>query len=192
MCHNPRMLSIRLAMIASLLLFAACGKSDWPSEEERTLEQGHAPTPYTAAQIRDGCPSGRVCTFRIESDGGFSIVKRYRYLEADDQGVTIEASLEGSGPGGNQAPSKSRSNWRELQRHASFPADSTKISDQEVQTPAGTFQCMRYVVTTEEGGKTVVKYLDFARELPGMPVRMTLEYDGKQISTKTLISHGAE
>lgn len=186
------MLSIRLAMFPALLILAACGKSDWPSEKERTLEEGHAPTPYTAAQIRDGCPSGRVCTFRLDSAGGYSMIKRYRYLEADDQGVTIEASVEASGPGRSQAPSTSRSNWRELQRHASFPADSTKISDQEVQTPAGTFQCMRYVVTTEEGGKTVVKYLDFARELPGMPVRLTLEYDGEQVSTMTLISHGAE
>jgi len=191
------MLSLRLAMrpallMAALLMAAACGKADWPSEEERTLEEGHAPTPYTAEQIRDGCPSGRVCEFKIESAGGYEVTKRYRFFDADDHGVVIEATVLGPAAGGNQAPAKSRASWRELQSHASFPADSTQISNQQVETPAGTFQCMRYIVTTKEGGKTVTKYLDFARELPGMPVRMTLEYDGTKVSSMTLVSHGAE
>ena len=181
--------SIRMALLGALVTLAACGKSDWPGEEERTLEEGHAPTPYTEEQLRDGCPSGRVCVFEIESAGGFVIKKRYRYLDADEQGVTLEVAVEGPG---QKPASKSRATWRELRKHASFPKESTRIEEQMVETKAGTFECLRYIVTSEEKGKTVVKYLDFARELPGMPVRMTLEYDGEKISSMTLVSHSVE
>ena len=127
--------------------------------------------------------------FEIESAGGFVIKKRYRFLDADELGVTIESTVEGPA---KQAPTSSRATWRELQANASFPKDSTQISEKRVETPAGTFDCLRYVVKSEENGKSVVKYLDFARELPGMPVRMTLEFVGQKVSAMTLVRLDSE
>ena len=181
--------STRLAILGALLLTAACGKGDWPSEEERTLEEGKAPTPYTEAQIRKACPSGRVSVFEIEAAGGYVVRKRYRFLDADEQGVTIEVTVEDTG---EQPVRKSRATWRELRAHASFPAESTEISERSVTTPAGTFDCLHYVVKTEEAGKSVVKTFDFARELPGMPIRMVAEFDGKQVQAMTLVSQSVE
>ena len=131
-----------------LLLGAGCGESPggkaaspaaprWPSAEARTLQEGHAPTPFTAPQIRDGCRSGRVATFRVESEAQGDGLLVFRYDDADEEGVTLTISFLDAARRPKSEPDSSRRTWEALQSNASFPAGSTRIRDEVVDVPGG-------------------------------------------------------
>ena len=50
---------------ALLLLPAVAAPDEKPAEDPRRVRPGDAPTPYTADEIRKGCPEGRTNTFRV-------------------------------------------------------------------------------------------------------------------------------
>jgi hypothetical protein len=144
-----------------------------------------APHPFTAEEIREGSPPGRVLRHRIVAPGKPTVVQEFRVLKADDDWCVREGrvfSEEGEALG---EPKESRAAWLELQAHATFPADHTSIEDVKLELPAGTFDCMLYTVLD---GKTVREYW-FARELPGMPVKMRIEDDGKSRMEMELVEH---
>lgn len=187
-----RLLAIGLA----LLWLAACGGTDdvishdgpWPSAEERTLAEGMAPTPFTAAQIRAACPAGRRSTYRVESAGRTPFLQVTHFLSSDAEGAQVESSmteLDGTRLGGTR---RSRSTWSEFQAHASFPADATEVSEVVVEVPAGRYACWRYVVERRaEDGTSSRAVFDFAKALPGPPIRLEQKVGGTVRSTMTLL-----
>ncbi|MDH3189809.1 MAG: hypothetical protein OEM39_04115, partial [Acidimicrobiia bacterium] len=80
------------------------------------------------------------------------------------------------------AASEMVATWDELQAHASFPADSTSITEEELTIPIGRLACLRYVVT--EGAET--KQLWFASSLPGLPVK-TIYSEGATTRLTTVV-----
>ena len=133
------------------------------SSDPHVLAPGLAPTPFTAAEIRVGCPAGRVSVARTP-DGVGSI----RFVSGDEEGAWIEGTpLDDRGEAAGPVE-RERSTWLELQEHAAFPLESTAIERVELAGPLGTLPCLRYTVRR---GEAVLVFW-FAVELPGMPIRV--------------------
>jgi len=74
--------------------------------------------------------------------------------------------------------------WRELQGHASMPADRTTVTEEEIEIPAGRFACLRYTRTDEDGVGTFW----FAKSAPGMPLKFEKQVEGKTVFSSTTLS----
>ena len=95
-------------------------------DDPHILHDGHAPTPFTAAEIRAGCPQGRTITLSVDGEGG-SLLKTIRFVAVDPEGADQESfatTREGEPLG---EPSSARTSWIEFQEHASFPAEATVV-----------------------------------------------------------------
>jgi len=145
----------------------------------------HLPTPYTAAEIRDACPSGRTLRYRLERAGEAPVVRVTRYLSVDAAGADQESWLESLDGRRLAEPERERSTWLELQAHASFPTATTERVEEPIDTPSGRFVCLRY---TRVDAKGTWRFW-FARELPGQPVRFDQRADGEVVFSATLLEN---
>jgi hypothetical protein len=142
-------------------------------DDPHVLHPGHAPTPFTADEIRRGCPTGRTITARTEAAGRPDQVDITVYVETDDDGAVLESN-----------GTRHRVTWIELQNHASFPAEVTTIHDDVVEGPLGRMECLGYRVVADATTSTFW----FAKDRPGMPVLFTTETDGTLVSTTMVIA----
>src|SRR5688572_23478557 len=114
------------------------------TDDPHVLASGHAPTPFTADEIRDASGVAKPIRRLVDDAGGPSYHLVSRYLECDDVGATMERarfSLDGA-PLGD--PQVGRVTWLDLQTHASFPADATTIESEVIDTAIGDLDCLRY------------------------------------------------
>ncbi|HEX2222159.1 MAG TPA: hypothetical protein VHK06_06500 [Candidatus Limnocylindria bacterium] len=147
------------------------------------LGPDRAPTPFTADEIRRGCPAGRTIRLLVELDGQAAYLRLNRFVDCDEGGATIERqrlTIDGEAVGGTEAD---RVTWHDLQAHASFPARQTLIASEPLDLPLGVLDCLRYTVTD---GPTVETFW-FARTAPGMPVKYMTEEGGRVTSSVTMI-----
>jgi hypothetical protein len=180
-----------LVLVASSTCASAPASAprEMPPTRERAPMAPQAPamaaTPFTAKQIRDACLPGRAITFVVEEPGVDPVQRRIRFIAADDERATMvtETIAEGSKVMG--APQTEVVTWEELRLHASFPAEKTVISDGTAVTPAGDFASKKYVIT--DGTKTTT--LSFALDLPGPPVEMTIEREGRLVRSMVLLKN---
>lgn len=143
--------------------------------DPHVLDADHAPTPFTADEIRAGCPEGRTIRLRAEAPGQEPMVRVNRYLECDEVGALLERSAETVDGSPLGEPQADRVTWLDLQRHASFPAAITRIEKDTINTAIGELACLRYTVRADG----VDQVFWFAKELPGMPIRfLTRQGDG--------------
>jgi hypothetical protein len=152
---------------------------------DRVLEPGRAPTPFTADEIRRGCPSGRTIRLRVDAAGEAPYLRVSRFVGCDEAGATLERahlSLDGSPLA---EPEVARVTWRDLQAHASFPAEATTIEPERIGTAIGELDCLRY--TVRDGATEKVFW--FARDLPGMPVRSLTRTAGEVAATVSVVDH---
>ena len=151
--------------------------------DPHVLAPGHAPTPFLAEEIRDASPPGRSIKIRIDVPGETSVYRVNRYVECDQGGATLERTmlaLDGSPLG---EPDVGPVTWLELQAHASFPADSTTIESERIETEIGTHDCLRYTVS--DGSTDEIFW--FATDLPGMPIRYLTRTDGEGVTTVSVV-----
>ena len=155
-----------------------------PPETHR-LRPDHLPTPFSAAQIRQGCPAGRTIRMREESPGEPPAFRTIRFVEVDADGAVHEyqPTDEEGRPMGE--PSRRRSTWLDLQRHASQPADATTVDEVELTLPFGAFPCWLYSVQTPDARRLFW----FAKELPGMPVQVEEWVDGVLTGRSTMVGN---
>jgi hypothetical protein len=151
------------------------------------LAPDHLPTPFTAEEIREGCPPGRTLRIRIERTGEAAVIRVVRYSDTDADGAVQESLTEGLDGSRLSDPERERSTWLELQEHASFPIASTERTEDVLTIPAGRFACLRYTRTDPDG----IWRFWFARDLPGQPVRFEREADGQIVFSATLIENRA-
>ncbi|GAA1603529.1 hypothetical protein GCM10009789_66940 [Kribbella sancticallisti] len=154
------------------------------TQDPHVLSPGHAPTPFTADEIRAGCPAGRAIRLQVEVVGETPFHRVSRFVETDEAGATMERyrlSLDGSLLG---EPEVSHVTWRELQAHASFPADATTIEPERIETALGELDCLRY--TVHDGATDEVFW--FAKDLPGMPIQILTRTDGQVAATVSVVS----
>jgi hypothetical protein len=111
------------------------------------------------------------------------------FINGDQEGTSFEAIIldtEGKQMGEKQT---AHAKWEELQAHASFPQANTQITTESYTTPAGTFDCWLYVVTSEKEGKKDVKRFWFAKSLPGPPVCYEQIVNSNRVFRMTLMEN---
>jgi hypothetical protein len=144
------------------------------------LGEGLLPTPFTAQEIRRGCPSGRTIRLLVEPADGTPYKRVSRFSDCDESGATIESWRVL--PDGERADVSSvRSTWLDLQRHAAFPEDSTRVTQSTIDLPFGAFACL--VFTSDSGAR-----FDFATDLPGMPARYEIPVGGGGVEVTTMVA----
>jgi hypothetical protein len=155
-----------------------------PPEAHR-LRPDHLPTPFSADQIREGCPAGRTSRIREEEAGQPPSFRRIRFLEADEHGAEQEFQATDAGANPVGEPSRRHSTWLELQQHASQPADATTVDEVTLDLPFGSFACWLYVAERPEAE---LRFW-FAKELAGMPVQVEEWTDGALAGRSLMIAN---
>ncbi len=165
--------------------------TDKPMEKNR-MQPDHAPTPYSADEIRQGCPRKRKIVFQVETFGQTVMFQSVIFLTVEQKEVVFEAVTTGSD--GKQIGSRKMTTglWTDLQSHASFPESQTEIRTETITTPAGTFDCWLYEVSDKKSGKTGVMRYWFAKNLPGPPVLYEEVADQKVIYKMSMLKTGME
>jgi hypothetical protein len=161
-----------------------------PTDDPHLMAPGHAPTPFSAAEIRHGCPPGRTIRLLVEPAGEPASVRVVRFLTCDEEGAEQEGqrfSLDGEPL---EPATTERTRWEEFQAHASFPLQRTRIERETIETPLGVVRCLRY--TVNEGDTIRVFWFDDDR--PGMPVKVVTRTGDRVASTMTMTgdSYGGE
>jgi hypothetical protein len=131
------------------------------------LRPDHLPTPFSAAEIRIGCPAGRTVRSLVSENGAEPFVHVVRFVTVDEDGADQESWRESVDGAPTTEVKQRRSTWLEFQGHASMPAATTEIAEETIEIPAGRFDCMRY---TRRDVDTVSTFW-FARSAPGMPLK---------------------
>lgn len=146
--------------------------SDAPEQSDpHVLGTGLLPTPFTADEIRAGCPDGRFIRLLVEPAQGEPFERVNRFVEGDEAGAIIERWRVGADGGVDGGIERERSTWLELQEHAAFPADRTTRSREVLELPIGRVDCVRYETRREPGAESPVATFWFALGHAGMPVR---------------------
>lgn len=157
-----------------------------PPDANRTRPD-HLPTPFSAADIRAGCPIGRTIQVQSEAPGGELTFRQIRFVEVDADGAVQEfQSTDHEGrPIGE--PTRHRSSWNDMQHHASQLASATVIDQVDLELPFGTEACWRYTVSSHDG--TVTYW--FAKARAGMPVQVEKRVAGELVSRSVVIADEA-
>ena len=205
------MIKSTLVLLGLVFVLAACGGEDneedpkpntppvsdeiieptWeiPDVEARTMREGFAPTPFSAEQIRKGCPDGRVIVYRVSNRGSKPVEETWRFDKGDEKGVdyTLSTSTTDGKPLGT--PTTSRRWWTDLQQHASFPTEAVTIEDTVLEVAGKRYACWLYTqqvlpgAEQREPDKSQEQQIRkqefwFAKALPGPPVKMLVHMDG--------------
>ena len=155
------------------------------TRDPHVLAPGRAPTPYTADEIRAGCPPGRTIRLRVDVVGETAFGRVSRFVECDQAGVTMEHSRLRLNGSPLAEPEVDRVTWRDLQAHASFAADHTTIESERIDTAIGELDCLRY--TVRDGTSDDVFW--FAKDLPGLPIQCLTRTDGQVVTTVSVVDN---
>jgi hypothetical protein len=151
--------------------------------DPRQLRPDHLPTPFTAEEIRVGCPPGRTVRSLVVRPGVEPYLRVTRFVTGDPEGAEQESWTETPDGVRLTETKRRRSTWLEFQEHASMPADQTRIEEEAIEIPAGRYACLRY---TRTDGDTVDTFW-FARSAPGMPLRFEERVNGALVFSSTAI-----
>jgi hypothetical protein len=155
------------------------------SDDPHRLRPDHHPTPFTADEIRVGCPPGRTVRSLVEEAGRDPYVQVTRFVSGDAEGAEQESWTETPDGVRLSDPARRRSTWLGFQGHASMPAATTDIADEEIDLPAGRFACLRY---TRRDGETVSTFW-FAKTAPGMPLKFEEREGGELVYRSTALEN---
>lgn len=152
-------------------------------DDPRVLAPGHAPTPFTAAEIRAASRPGRTLRSLVETPDQPGHLRVNRYLACDEEGAELELTVLSLTGEQLQEPDRGRVTWLELQGHASFPEEATTVVPERITTALGELDCLRYAVRHEDDEDVFW----FATALPGMPVRREHRVAGRLVQTAMLV-----
>lgn len=157
---------------------------DRAGDAQRRIRATHLPTPFSAEEIRAASPNGHTVDTVTEELGTVSARRRTTFLDNDASGATMRmVALDAAGHEVGDAVSR-RAAWTDLQGHASFPADETTRVQEQVDTPLGLLDSLRYEVRR---GEELMTFW-FALEHPGMPILMAVARAGDLVSMTTVTS----
>lgn len=159
------------------------GARSHAEDDPHTLQLDHAPTPFTADQIRQGCRDGRKITWRHAAPGRAAYQQTFTFEEGDAEGALLVVSTYGEDGKRVGEPMRHRGKWKQFQSHASFPASDTRIVEEDQETVMGIFACLHYEVSSPDGR---VSDFWFAKDLPGPPIRVEVRRDGRLLNVMTM------
>jgi hypothetical protein len=184
--------AVLLLVVVMLMVFPVqiVGVEAVRPPEANRMQPDHSPTPFSAAEIRSGCPRNRKIVFQVETFGQPVIYQTLTFVTVAEDNVVFESVT--TGMDGKQVGPKGMTTgtWKDLQSHASFPEAQTRIQKESFTTPAGTFDCWRYEVTLAKDGKTSVQRYWFALTLPGPPVCFEETADDRTAFKMTMLKTG--
>jgi hypothetical protein len=154
-----------------------------PPDSNR-LQPDHLPTPFSAADIRAGCPAGRTIHLQSEAPGDEPTFVQIRFVEADADGAVQEFQPTDREWRPIGEPTLRSSSWLEFQQHASQQASATVIDEVDLELPLGTEQCWRYTVSDSDGSRIFW----FAKTRAGMPVQVEKRAGGELVSRSLVIA----
>lgn len=168
---------------APCLAYADAARERLHERRVLVVEAGRAPTPFTADEIRSGCPAGRIIRMRVSEDGEESFLRVSRFVSCDDSSAVLERSRQSLDGVALGEAHTDRVTWDELRAHASFPAEATTIEDETIPTAIGELDCLRYTVIDGE----VEQVFWFAKDLPGMPIHQLTRERGDVVTTASVV-----
>jgi hypothetical protein len=152
--------------------------------DSHQLHPAHRPTPFSADEIRIGCPPGRTVRSLVVEVGMEPYVQVTRFVSGDAEGAEQESWTETPGGVRLTEPRRRRSSWLDFQGHASMPAATTEIVEEEIDIPAGRYACLRY---TRRDGDAISTFR-FAKTAPGMPLKFEERVNGELVYSSTAIA----
>lgn len=157
-----------------------------PAEPE---PPSHAPAPFSASAIRDATKPGRTYVFLVKEGEGAQRRRKIEFVQVDDGGTTMRITNQDLFGHAKGEPKEERVTWEQLVGHATYPAEATTITDDEVKVAAGRYETKLYTVTETKDGVTQTTRAWFATALPGAPVKHEVEQDGAIVSSMELFQH---
>ena len=140
--------------------------------------------PFSAEQIRLGTPDGHTIDTVTTREGEVVDRRRTVYFDPDETSVSMRlAPLSDAGVLDADAM-EARTTWADLHDHAVFPAETTTVTKETIDTPLGSLPCTRYDVAS---GETTMAYW-FSAAHPGMPVRYATLSDGLEVEVTTVVA----
>lgn len=189
-----RTVLLSIFIIAAFFVFIVPGQSTGAEPGKppgaNRMKPGHAPTPFSAEEIRSGCPRDRKIVFQVEVSGQPVLYRTTTFVTVNPDDTVLETVTTGTD--GKKVGKKQMmtAKWKDLQAHASFPEKQTEIRPENYTTPAGTFDCWLYVVTLQKSGKKNVQHYWFAKSLPGPPICVEETVDGRLAYRLTMLKTG--
>jgi len=107
------------------------------TSDPHVLHPDHLPTPFTADEIRVGCPPGRTVRSLVVETGSEPYVQITRFVSGDAEGAEQESWTETPDGVRLTEPKRRRTAWLGFQGHASMPAATTDIAEEAIDIPAG-------------------------------------------------------
>lgn len=189
MVQNVTFFSFLLIFLIPLLTFnsnAAEMDSSMPPKENK-LKADHAPTPFSAEEIRRGCPEGRKSIFKIEMTGRDVVFMNWEFTKVDEENAVFSSfntNAQGEKLGEIQTE---KVPWKVLQGHASFSAADTTITVVPLTLEGKNYQCWLYEVRGIHEGKEMLNKFWFAQTIPGPPVLTERYIEGTKVMTMTMV-----
>ena len=181
----------RMAVLILLLLAAACATGLLPPKANR-LQSDHAPTPFSAGEIRAACADGTWIRFKLEMPGAPATFLAFRFLNGGREEVTVISSMFDAADNLIGDLAAKRQKWTDLQSHASFPEEWVRIDPASLDTFRGRLDGWLYTVHEMRDGKAVLTRYAFAHSLPGPPVLLEEFTDGTLTRRMTMVGRGTE
>ncbi|MCK5221471.1 MAG: hypothetical protein KAR14_07820, partial [Candidatus Aminicenantes bacterium] len=173
-----------------LLLFTFCSgivlPDKYPVPESNRMKKGHAPTPFSAEEIRETCQTSTI-KYLLEMKGREDTYQITEFINISKTGSYFNTTTTDKNGKVLSRRRKNYAKWTDLQEHASFPEENTTITTDKIKLEPGEFECFVYTVKT---GDSLNKYY-FAKELPGPPVYYEKFQKGESVFRMTLVSNSA-
>ena len=181
---------MKVNLALALLLFAGCvapqAAPGFPSFDNR-MNEAHAPTPYSAEQIRAATSPGSQIRFHVGAPGAQALNQTITFTQPTAEEVTVTVKMENdSGEPLGKASSNTVA-WTSLQSHASFVEADTTIARLEHETRLGTSECWQYTVTTVKKKVSTTSEYWFDVHRPGPPIELTQRRGGEIIFRMEMI-----
>ena len=151
----------------------------------------HAPVPFDASAIRGATKPGRTYVFLVSEGEAPKKRRKIEFVKVDDDGTTMRITNQDLFGHAKGDPEDQRVTWEELVSHATYPADATTITNDEVKVAAGVYESKLYTVKETKDGVEQTTRAWFALALPGAPVKHVVERDGKTVSSMELFRYQA-
>lgn len=140
------------------------------------------PPPFTAAQIREATPAGRLIRFQMQIPGQPDTWRQMHFIEVSESTGTFTSGPVTADGDPVKPPTTATAAWSELRQHGQRPVGTT-VTPVTLETALGTLACRLYETRTDD----TVERMWFADDLPGPPVRIEAYAKGALISAMVMI-----